>query len=384
MAWNWNDPTVVLRAPNTRIAIPAAPQPWNHLSFDPLSAYDLRRHQGAITDEPGRFMLSRENFLASDLVWLATGACSDGQHAVDPNSFFSELDRLRLVTPSGTAGNAERKTWGESIRKAIFDLATKWDRSMGSTTMVLHVEGTTIPGAPLAPEYMKAHICIPPSFLTENPASHAAIASIVQSFIEDVGIPTAAAWTRKAHARGWSLTQQPGNLPVLVPDHLMPLIPTPAPRSSYYIFPGCVAAPVAGALPPPPALIPVPMLVSEPLPVSAPILASVPVPALASSPPEVIDIDEIDFGATEAELYMALERNLELNDEIKTLTRVISHYETQEDTLLKAGNASLAREHALRQRILTLEAEIARLRNDVRQAEVLVPPTSSRFTRSQV
>ncbi|KAJ7804428.1 hypothetical protein B0H14DRAFT_3774439, partial [Mycena olivaceomarginata] len=152
------------------------------------------------------------------------------------------FDDLRNATPSGTAGNLERRAWGELTRKVIHDLATKMDRAMGSTTMVITTEGTTMPGTPPRSEFLKAHVCIPPSFLSENPGSRVAIATIVQLFIEHVGVPTVEAWTRRALARNWPLTQ-PGSTGLHVPVNpaTLPLIPNPAPRSAYYVFRGRAA-----------------------------------------------------------------------------------------------------------------------------------------------
>jgi hypothetical protein len=84
-------------------------------------------------------MASIDKFIASDVAWLAGGASTDGQHAVDPDLFFKEFDDLRNATPSGTAGalptrstqhtqltsfegNLERRAWGELTRKVIHDL----------------------------------------------------------------------------------------------------------------------------------------------------------------------------------------------------------------------------------------------------------------------
>lgn len=105
--------------------------------------------------------------------------------------------------------------------------------------MVLSVEGTTIPGTPHSPEYLKAHVAIPPHFLRENPDCHAHIAAIVQLYIEHVGVPTVAVWTQRARARRWPLSQT-GSVPVPSPAYL-PLIPNPLPNSSHYTFRGRIA-----------------------------------------------------------------------------------------------------------------------------------------------
>lgn len=101
--------------------------------------------------------------------------------------------------------------------------------------MILHVEGSLTPGAPPLPEYLKADVYLPPTFVDEHPDSHKAIAAIVQSFIEVVGVPTVKRWTRAGRNRGWSLSQQLRYTPA---PHVVPhgLIPIPATGTSRYQF----------------------------------------------------------------------------------------------------------------------------------------------------
>ncbi|KAJ6536528.1 hypothetical protein DFH09DRAFT_1091283 [Mycena vulgaris] len=325
MAWNWNVPGAHVTVPNTQQPLSPTPQDWASLSFDPVSAYDLRRHLGVATDEAGRFMASCQNFLASDVAYLAAGASEDGQHAIDPNSFFPEFDHLRDVTPLALPGNIERKIWLELVWKTIFDLiqATKWDRSAGITTMILHVEGATIPGAPLSPEYMKAHVYIPPSFLAKNPASHDVIASIVQSFIQNVGILTAAGWTPR--------------------------------RTSYYVFRG---RPAATVLPVPPAPTPPAPPALPTAPVSAP------APAATATAMQQYDIDDIDYDPTEMALFLALERNHYLEGEVGALTSLLHQMEDQRDALMHVANEYEARDRVSTQRIIDLQADVSRMQRE--------------------
>jgi nitric oxide synthase oxygenase domain/subunit len=62
--------------------------------------------------------------------------------------------------------------------------------------MVMTVEGTTALGMPQQPECLKAFVSMPPSFVRENPSSHTHIVTIIQMFIEHVGVPIVASWTR--------------------------------------------------------------------------------------------------------------------------------------------------------------------------------------------
>lgn len=209
---------------------------------------------------------------------------------------------------------------------------------LGSTTMVIHVEGTTIPGAALTPEFLKAHVYLPPLFVHENPASHAALAAMVQLFIEHVGIPTAASWTRRARARNWPLTQA-GSTPAAPPAYI-PLIPDPAPRSSYYLFRGRPPTGIAPSI----------------------LLAAADPPAPSSSQLSVYDIDEIELNAAEESLLTALERNAQLENDVVVFVARIAEFEERQGLYDE-------REEASQERIRELESEISRLQHEVRQAQ---------------
>lgn len=75
----------------------------------------------------------------------------------------------------------------------------------------------------------------PPVFLHENPGSHLAVAHIVQTFIEHVGLPTVDRWTRAANAIGWRLDRV-SSIPT--PYAPGPLIPSPRPATAHYRFLG--------------------------------------------------------------------------------------------------------------------------------------------------
>jgi hypothetical protein len=162
----------------------------------------------------------------------------------------------REHTGTGEPANKLRNKLRDSVRDHIFDVvsmeyvllqtnysfiyqATLWDQAYDGFSIVLHMDGTTIPNAPALPEYLKAHVYLPPSLVNEFTESHEPIANIVQTFIESIGVPTVMRWRRAASNNNWSLTQtQSGGLPAPSPLNL-PLIPNPTtPTSSYYIFPG--------------------------------------------------------------------------------------------------------------------------------------------------
>ncbi|KAJ7783594.1 hypothetical protein DFH07DRAFT_948615 [Mycena maculata] len=223
------------------------PLPLHRLKFNPLGLYELRRHLGL----PLEWNSYRTRFLASDLAWFASGASEDNQHWPNGQGFFPEFHGLRNSVPTNPAGYTARKEFSEKIRKVIFDLLTIWNRTWGSTTMLLHVEGTTAPNTPAAPEYLHASVYLPPAFIGGHPESHHAIAQIAQSFIESIGVPTVRQWTANAAHANWHLNQtDDAPAPNEVSDNT--LVPAPVHRhAAHYIFRGRHAgwrSPVAAAV----------------------------------------------------------------------------------------------------------------------------------------
>jgi len=110
-----------------------------------------------------------------------------------------------------------------------------YDRLNGSTTMIMSSAGTTVPGAPVRPEYLKASVYLPPTFVAHHPDLHRPILGIVQMFIETVGVRTVNMWAQRAHRDlGYALTQ-PGN-PRRNP--VFNAIPSPQHNSAHYTFLG--------------------------------------------------------------------------------------------------------------------------------------------------
>ncbi|KAJ7069003.1 hypothetical protein B0H15DRAFT_807288 [Mycena belliarum] len=177
------------------------PLPLHALKFSPQGAFDLRRHLGIFVHDPAIWNTLGERFRAADLAFLASGASDDNMHDPGAGGFFPEFHTLRDSVPNDEAGYAARIQFNDDIRKVLWDLATKWDRSFGSTTMILHMSGTVAPGTPLAPEYLRASAYLPPAFLRRFPDAHGRIADIVQAFIEFVGIPTVDAFAQDAVIR---------------------------------------------------------------------------------------------------------------------------------------------------------------------------------------
>ncbi|KAJ6612065.1 hypothetical protein B0H10DRAFT_2054074, partial [Mycena sp. CBHHK59/15] len=175
------------------------PHPVGHSPIRLTRALHLRRHLGVLKLQPGVFLQNQSRFLVSDIAWFAGGASTDGCHIPD-SGFFPEFDDVRETLPVGTVGSNARKDLNMRIQHVVFDLATLWDRSFGGSTIVLHVEGTTVPNTPVQRNTSAA----PP---TSHRRCHGPIAQIAQTFIESVGVPTVNKWFSNARARGWPLTQ---------------------------------------------------------------------------------------------------------------------------------------------------------------------------------
>ncbi|KAF8874790.1 hypothetical protein BD779DRAFT_1678569 [Infundibulicybe gibba] len=194
---------------------------WDQLKFNPLGIYNLRRRLGAFPTEPGIFTAYKSRFEAADVAWFAAGLSVDGKHELPKDSFHPLFIESRQDLPQLT-----------------FDLATLWDRAFGGFTMVVHVDGTSVPGTPTLPEYIKNQVYLPPALLKEMPDAHNSICDIIQIFTEKIGVPTTMRWTRAARNLGWSLTQK-GYPYALSTSSIQATIPAPFPSySSHYTFHG--------------------------------------------------------------------------------------------------------------------------------------------------
>lgn len=169
-----------------------------------------------------------------------------------------------------------------------------------------------MPGTPEQPEYLKAQVSMPPSFVLENPNSRPHIATIVQLFLEHVGVPTVASWTHRARACNWSLTQS-GNIPA-PSGGFLPLIPNPSPHTSHYVFRGHLAG-------------------WRPSVNSTVTSVSRPTTFPSSSQESVYDIDEITMDDTTMSLITAYEKIAELEGDLKSNDAHLLETETQTDIL---------------------------------------------------
>ena len=110
-----------------------------------------------------------------------------------------------------------------------------YDQLTGGTTMIISSSGTTVPGSPIRPDYLKASVYLPPAFVAHHPDLHSNIIDIIQQFLETVGVRTVTMWAERArHDLKYSLTQR-GNPQ---PNPCFYSISNPDPTSAHYTFLG--------------------------------------------------------------------------------------------------------------------------------------------------
>ncbi|KAK7052793.1 hypothetical protein R3P38DRAFT_2503193 [Favolaschia claudopus] len=233
----------------------------------------------------------------------------DGKHIPTRPGFHRQLTTLRDALPSGIMGNTARKALGGELKDTIFDAATLWDRAYGSTTMILHVEGTTIPNTPSDPQHLRASVYLPPRFVQAHQATHPAIARIVQLFIEELGVATVQQWKADAQHQGWSMTQ--GGYGAAHNPHTSVLVPNPEPNSSHYNFYGR-----------PPGVL-------DNLLHTAPAPPAPPAPAPAVVVIEDDDDDDEQFDDATINIMDALERAAYAESRVQELERQVDHLEAQ-------------------------------------------------------
>lgn len=119
--------------------------------------------------------------------------------------------------------------------------ATLLDRASGGTTLILHTKGTTVPGSPHQPEFLKADAYFPPAFLADHPACRPALLRIAQEFIEHIGVPTVIDWNRRARGHlKWAFSGTHATPPS---NPAMTDVPLPNHGTSHFVFLGQPAAP---------------------------------------------------------------------------------------------------------------------------------------------
>jgi len=211
-----------------------------------------------------------------------------------------------------------------------------YDQLTGSTTMVISSSGTTVPGSPTHPEYLKASVYLPPAFISHHPDLHHSIIDIVQHYIETVGVRTVTIWSQRARRDlHYSLTQV-GNPHQNV---LFNAIPSPKYNSAHYTFLGQ------------------PYRITDD-PSATPVQAPSPVGSTA-----LFDLSE-DPDMSALMIIDLKQHNSELQDQIHVLQQHISDLEEQVN-VANLHNASLTTLHQrAHDRIMYLEGQVQRFAAD--------------------
>ncbi|KAJ3499864.1 hypothetical protein NLJ89_g10043 [Agrocybe chaxingu] len=217
------------------------PIPWEDLKFHPAALFDLRRHLGALSDQPALFTRYQKNFRASDLSWFTVGlaSCTD---VIAHNSFPPEFSIVRKNTPSAKEGGTEvRASLRNEVKNLACDALALMDRAFGGVTLMIHIEGATRPGAPKAPEYHRAEVYFTKHFLQEEPNISRTVSDLVQRFIVEAGFPAMHRYERCAKAL-WPSTYQSTTIraedaPLPYPQHGLQPVANP-PGSSMFVYHG--------------------------------------------------------------------------------------------------------------------------------------------------
>ncbi|PPQ76651.1 hypothetical protein CVT26_013926 [Gymnopilus dilepis] len=165
------------------------------LAFHPEGVSDLRERLRLPID-PQVFDIYKTRFDAASLAWFASGQSSRTTH-VRRDDNHTEFDILARAT-SHPNGTEMRKTLRCGLRDLMFDCASLLDKAFGGSTLVIHIPGTTRPRSPRTVDYLKAHVYFPAHMARESPGCSAAVDSMIQRFIRDVGLPTVMRFERSA------------------------------------------------------------------------------------------------------------------------------------------------------------------------------------------
>ncbi|KAJ7691232.1 hypothetical protein B0H14DRAFT_2652100 [Mycena olivaceomarginata] len=263
-------------------------------------------------------MIFAATWVLTDIAWLASGTSTNGGHQVPSDGFFKEFDDLGNTTVAGSQGAMDRKAFIELARRLLYDLHHHGDDCRRDY-------GAGYATAARVPEGLRFDA---PSFVRENPGSHTHIATIIQMFIEHVGVPTVASWTCRARAR-WSLSQC-GSVP-MPSAALLPLIQGLLLHTAHYVFHGRVAGWTSLNVPP----APTPFLPSQ----------------------DVYDIDEIPMDGVTLDLVTA-------HEHIANLEHNLADSDHQVDILqMCVGDYERIQVDAARE-LMAVEAELAHLREE--------------------
>lgn len=205
-----------------------------------------------------------------------------------------------------------------------------YDRLNGSTTMIVSSGGTTVPGSPARPEFLKASVYLPPSFVEHHPDLHNHIMDIVQQYIETVGVRTVTMWTQRARQDLHYSLNQPGNPH---PNPHFDAFPKPEHNTAHFTFLGQ------------------PYRITDD-----------PSAAHVQAPSPVGSNDSYDFGEDLDTTTLAIldlqQLNMELQDQINTMQQQINDFEERAKIADLHNNSLSSSCERARERIAFLELQL--------------------------
>ncbi len=118
-----------------------------------------------------------------------------------------------------------------SFARTNYQQLTVLDRISGGASVLLHSPGTVEPGQRPELPFLKLDVYAPPFIFNENPLVDRPLASMVQTFAEEVALPATQRWHRAFDALGFSLKK---DVPVIEPPSHLPFMPEPQKRTTLY------------------------------------------------------------------------------------------------------------------------------------------------------
>ncbi|PPQ82419.1 hypothetical protein CVT26_013269 [Gymnopilus dilepis] len=167
------------------------PLQWSQLAFHPNGLHEIRERFRLCAD--GQiFDIFKTRFDAATLAWFAAGHSSSAPH-VKRDETCAEFQTLARSTPKASS---VRRDLRNSLRDLTFDCAALLDKAFGGSTLVIHVPGTTRPNSPREVEFVKSDVYFPAHMAREDQKCAAAVDSIIQRYISDVGLATVSRFER--------------------------------------------------------------------------------------------------------------------------------------------------------------------------------------------
>ncbi|TFK78297.1 hypothetical protein K466DRAFT_607125 [Polyporus arcularius HHB13444] len=195
------------------------------------NAIDLHRLRSFL-GEGEVYQQFKHRFDTADLAWLVAGAHKDGKHFINPDQFHPMWAKARLVRANGKdAIYQARREFRDKLRDLVWDALTVLDRISGGASILIHSPGTVEPGHPLELPFLKFDVYVPQFIGQENPLVDRPLASIVQTFAQEVALPVTRRWRRAFEKLNLKLAEV--DTSIEPPSHL-PFMPDPKPRTTLY------------------------------------------------------------------------------------------------------------------------------------------------------